>query len=238
MYGDISTTAYAKPEAAAQQALAGFLVKVYCWMAFALVVSGVCAWAVGTSEALAMMILGNKLVFWGLIIVEFLMVMGIAGLINRISAATATALFIAYAAVNGLTLSVIFLLYSPSSIAMTFGITAGTFGTMALIGTVTKRDLTSIGNICFMALIGLIIASLVNIFWANSMLYWIVTYAGVLIFVGLTAYDAQKVKAMYLDCDGSSEALQKVAVVGALALYLDFINLMLYLLRIFGGRRD
>ena len=140
---------------------------------------------------------------------------------------------------NGLTLSFIFIAYSLGSIAVTFAVTAGTFGAMAVIGTLTKKDLTSLGNLFFMALIGLIIASLVNLFWQNSILYWIVTYAGVLIFVGLTAYDAQKIKRMYLAAGtDDSETVRKIAVLGALTLYLDFINLFLYLLRIFGGRRN
>ena len=185
------------------------------------------------------MVFQNRAIFIILILAELGMVFWISAGINRMQAATATALFIAYSVLNGLTLSFIFIAYSLGSIAVTFAITAGTFGTMALIGTVTKKDLTSLGNLFFMALIGLIIASLVNIFWANETLYWIVTYAGVLIFVGLTAYDAQKIKQMYLAAGtDDSETVRKIAVLGALTLYLDFINLFLYLLRIFGGRRN
>lgn len=218
--------------------LAACLTGVYWWMTFALLVSGLSAYMVGTSEELVKLFVRTPAVFWGLAIVEILMVLGITAGINKLSAATATALFILYAAINGLTLSIIFMVYTMSSIALTFAVTAGTFGAMVVIGTVTKKDLTGIGNILLMALLGLIIASIVNIFWANSTLYWICTYAGVLIFVGLTAYDAQKIKLMYLNAGtGDPETTRKIAVLGALTLYLDFINLLLYLLRIFGRRR-
>lgn len=218
--------------------LASCLTGVYWWMTFALIVSGLSAYMVGTSPELTRIFVKNPAVFWGLAIVEFIMVIGITAGINKLSAATATALFILYSAVNGLTLSIIFMVYTMSSIALTFAVTAGTFGVMALIGTVTRKDLTGMGNLLLMALLGLIIASIVNIFWANSTLYWICTYAGVLIFVGLTAYDAQKIKQMYLNAGTDNpETTRKIAVLGALTLYLDFINLLLYLLRIFGRRR-
>lgn len=224
---------------AASPALAACLANVYWWMTFALLVSGVTAWAVGTSAELSRMIFQNRGVFLILILAELGMVLWISAGINRMQASTATALFIAYSVLNGLTLSFIFIAYSLGSIAVTFAVTAGTFGAMAVIGTLTKKDLTSLGNLFFMALIGLIIASLVNLFWQNSILYWFVTYAGVLIFVGLTAYDAQKIKRMYLAAGtDDSETVRKIAVLGALTLYLDFINLFLYLLRIFGGRRN
>jgi len=218
--------------------LAACLTGVYWWMTFALIVSGLSAYMVGTSPELAKIFVRNQAVFLILVIVEFVMVIGITAGINKLSAATATALFILYAAINGLTLSVIFIAYTMSSIALTFAVTAGTFGVMALIGTVTKKDLTSFGGLFMMLLLGLIIASVVNMFWANSTLYWICTYAGVLIFVGLTAYDAQKIKNMYLNAGTDNpETTRKIAVIGALSLYLDFINLLLYLLRIFGRRR-
>ena len=218
--------------------LAACLTGVYWWMTFALIVSGLSAYMVGTSPELAKIFVRNQAVFLILVIVEFVMVIGITAGINKLSAATATALFILYAAINGLTLSVIFIAYTMSSIALTFAVTAGTFGVMALIGTVTKKDLTSFGGLFMMLLLGLIIASVVNMFWANSTLYWICTYAGVLIFVGLTAYDAQKIKNMYLNAGTDNpETTRKIAVLGALSLYLDFINLLLYLLRIFGRRR-
>lgn len=215
--------------------VAAFLTGVYYWMTFALGLSALCAWAVGTTPNLVKMVYGTPL-FWVLIIGELALVFVLSGLILKMSASLATALFAAYAAINGVTLGVIFVAYSTAAITSAFLTTAVTFGAMAVYGTVTKRDLTKLGSILFMALIGLIIASIVNIFWANSTLYWAVTYLGVLIFVGLTAYDAQKIKNMYYQLGGTSEMNRKLMVLGALSLYLDFVNLFLYLLRIFGRR--
>ena len=218
--------------------IAAAMAGVYWWMTFALAVSGLAAYMVGTSEKLTQLILGKPAVFMVLAIIEIVMVIGITAGINKISAATATALFILYAAINGLTLSVIFIAYTLGSIAVTFAVTAGTFGVMALIGTVTKKDLSGLGSILLMALFGLIIASIVNFFWINKTLYWICTFAGVLIFVGLTAYDVQKIKKMLVNMGTDNpENVRKVAILGALTLYLDFVNLLLYLLRIFGRRR-
>ena len=211
---------------------------VYGWMTFALFLSGLCAWLVGTTPNLAKNLLTGGM-FWIFAIGEIALVFIISGLINKLSAAMATALFIAYAALNGITLGVIFLLYTASSIAVTFLVTAGTFCAMAVLGSVTKLDLSKLGSILFMALIGLLIASIVNIFWSNSTLYWICTYAGVLIFTGLTAYDVQKIRTLCLNADNEDfETTRKLSILGALTLYLDFINLMLYLLRILGNRRD
>ncbi|MCI6289636.1 MAG: Bax inhibitor-1/YccA family protein [Lentisphaeria bacterium] len=218
--------------------LTACLLNVYWWMAFALLISATSAYLVGTSEEMLKLFIKNPLMFWVAILVEFGLVIAISAGINRMAAATATALFILYAAVNGLTLSFIFAAYSTEAIVTTFAVTAGTFGAMAVIGTVTKKDLTSLGNLFFMALLGLIIASVVNLFCANSTLYWICTYAGILIFVGLTAYDANKIKMMYIQAGTDDrETVRKIAVIGALQLYLDFVNLFLYLLRIFGRRR-
>lgn len=218
--------------------LTACLLNVYWWMAFALLISATSAYLVGTSEEMLKLFIKNPLMFWVAILVEFGLVIAISAGINRMAAATATALFILYAAVNGLTLSFIFAAYSTEAIVTTFAVTAGTFGAMAVIGTVTKKDLTSLGNLFFMALLGLIIASVVNLFCASSTLYWICTYAGVLIFVGLTAYDANKIKMMYIQAGTDDrETVRKIAVIGALELYLDFVNLFLYLLRIFGRRR-
>ncbi|MBO4647799.1 MAG: Bax inhibitor-1/YccA family protein [Lentisphaeria bacterium] len=218
--------------------LARAMTGVYWWMTFALIVSGLSAWMVGTSPELSKLIIGNQAVFMILALVEIGMVIGISAGINKLSAATATALFILYAAINGLTLSVIFIAYRLDSIAVTFAVTAGTFGVMAVVGTVTRADLSKLGSLLMMALFGLIIASIVNIFWFNKTLYWICTYAGVLIFVGLTAYDVQKIKKMYINMGTDNpETVRKIAVLGALSLYLDFVNLLLYLLRIFGRRR-
>ncbi|OQA88693.1 MAG: Inner membrane protein YbhL [Lentisphaerae bacterium ADurb.Bin242] len=225
-------------EGSRSTALMSCLANVYWWMTFALMISALSAYLVGTSPELTKVFIQNRMLFFILLIAELGLVIWISAGINKMTASTATALFILYAALNGLTLSFIFAVYSIQMIAMTFAVTAGTFAAMAVIGTITKKDLTSFGNLFFMALIGLIIASVVNLFWANSTLYWICTYAGVLIFVGLTAYDANRIKQMYLTMGTDNpEAVRKVAVLGALALYLDFINLFLYLLRIF-GRRD
>ena len=210
--------------------------KVYVWMTLALVITGATAYGVATSPGLMMTIATNKLLFWGLIIAEFGLVVAISAAINKLSLTTATLLFILYSVINGATLSFIFAVYTMSSIASVFFITAGTFAVMAVIGYTTKKDLTSMGKILFMALIGIIIATVVNIFLKSTGLEMIVNYLGVLIFVGLTAYDSQKIKQMLLAAPDASEGAQKLALLGALSLYLDFVNLFIYLLRIFGRR--
>lgn len=214
-----------------------FINKVYAWMCLALAITGFVALRTVSSEAMMNLILGSQFVLMGLFIVEIGLVVWMVSAINRISSNMAIGLFLLYSALNGLTLSVLLLIYTGASVATTFFITAGTFGAMSAYGYFTKKDLTSWGNLLFMALIGMIIASVVNIFWHNSALYWLVTYAGVLIFVGLTAYDTQKIKKMSLELDIESEEGRKGAIMGALALYLDFINLFILLLRIFGNRR-
>ena len=210
--------------------------KVYVWMTLALVITGVTAYGVATSPGLMMAIATNKLLFWGLIIAEFGLVVAISAAINKLSLTTATLLFVLYSVINGATLSFIFAIYTMSSIASVFFITAGTFAVMAVIGYTTKKDLTSMGKILFMALIGIIIATIVNIFLKSTGLEMIVSYLGVLIFVGLTAYDSQKIKQMLLMAPDAGEGAQKIALLGALSLYLDFVNLFIYLLRIFGRR--
>jgi hypothetical protein len=212
--------------------------KVYLWMSLALVITGFTAYFVATSQTLLTMIFGNSLVMWGLIIAEFALVFTISGAINKLSLTTATLLFTLYSVLNGATLSVIFLAYTLSSIASVFFITSATFGAMALFGYFTKKDLSSWGRILFMALIGIIIATVVNIFLKSGALNMIVSYVGVLVFVGLTAYDSQKIKEMLLQAPDAGEGMQKIALLGALSLYLDFINLFIYLLRIFGSSRD
>jgi len=210
--------------------------KVYVWMTLALMITGATAYGVATSPGIQMALFSNQLLFWGLVIAEFALVIGISAAINRLSLTTATLMFILYSVINGAMLSSIFLIYTMSSIASVFFITAGTFGVMALIGYTTKKDLTSMGKILFMALIGIVIATIVNIFLKSSGLQMIVSYLGVLIFVGLTAYDSQKIKNMLQMAPDASEASQKLALLGALTLYLDFVNLFIYLLRIFGRR--
>ena len=212
--------------------------KVYLWMTLALVITGFTAFGIASNPGIAYAIVTNRLLFWGLVIAEFGLVIGISGAINKLSAVTATLLFVLYSIVNGATLSVIFMAYTMSSIASVFFITAGLFGVMAFIGYTTKTDLTSIGKILFMALIGIILATIVNLFVGSSMLNMIVSYIGVVIFTGLTAYDSQKIKNMLYNADSMDEGMQKIALLGSLTLYLDFINLFLMLLRIFGGNRD
>lgn len=211
--------------------------KVYLWMAMALVITGFTAYGVATSPAAISAIMTNSVLFWGLIIAEFGLVVWLSAAINRLSLSVATLMFVAYSVINGATLSVIFLAFTMSSITKVFFITAGTFGAMAAIGYTTKKDLSGLGKFLLMALIGLIIASVVNIFMRSTGLELIVSYIGVLVFAGLTAYDTQKIKQMLMAAEDTGETAQKIALLGALSLYLDFINLFLYLLRIF-GRRD
>jgi len=217
-----------------------FVTRTYGWMALALFISAVSAFFTAQNHTLLTMLFANgQIGFWILCIAEIILVLVLSAKIRTISVGAATAGFIAYSVIDGITLSSVFLIFQMDSIAAAFLGSALMFGIMSFYGATTKRDLTKLGSILFMALIGLIIASVVNMFWANSTLYWIVTYAGVLIFVGLTAYDAQAIKNLYLNMnDGASETRRKLAVLGALTLYLDFINLFLFLLRIFGGRRD
>ena len=199
--------------------------KVFVWMTLALAITGITAYGVASTPSLIMAILGNKALFWGLIIAELVLVFSVSGAINRLSLSTAT-------------LSVIFLAFSMTAIVKTFLITAGTFGVMALVGYTTKTDLTSMGKLLFMALLGLIIATVVNMFVRSSGFDLILSYVGVLIFVGLTAYDTQKIKQMCQLAPDAGEHMQKLALLGALSLYLDFINLFLYLLRIFGNNKE
>ncbi|MEI9936903.1 MAG: Bax inhibitor-1/YccA family protein [Pseudomonadota bacterium] len=228
---------YAQPMAGAQVRAdsSAFLRKVYAYMAGGLFATGVTATAVASSEVLVNMILQNRIVFYGLLIAEFVMVLAFSKVIGRISTAAAAAFFFAYAVLNGLTLSVIFLVYTASSIGSTFFVTAGTFAALSAYGYATKRDLTGVGNFAMMGLIGLIIASIVNIFLNSPMMYWLTTFVGVIVFTALTAYDTQKLK--QFAASTSPDQQSKVALQGALMLYLDFINLFLYLLRLLGRRR-
>lgn len=212
--------------------------KVFVWMTLALAITGLTAYGVATSPAILSLIFSSKVTFFGLIIAEFALVFAISGAINRLSLSTATMLFILYSVINGATLSTIFFAFSVATIGKVFFITAGTFGAMALVGYTTKTDLTSMGKLLFMALLGIIIASVVNMFVGSSGLDLILSYVGVLVFVGLTAYDTQKIKQMCQAAPDAGESAQKLALIGALSLYLDFINLFLYLLRIFGNNRD
>ncbi len=211
--------------------------SVYLWMVFALVITGLTAAYVANSPAYISALVNNPMLFYGVIIAELAVVFILSGRIHKMSFLTASLMFIFYSLLTGVSLSTIFLAYTESSIATTFLITAGTFGTMSLVGFVTKKDLSKLGGILFMALIGLIIATLVNIFLVSDTLGWIINYVGVLIFVGLTAYDTQKIKQMMREYGTDiNEQTQKMALMGSLSLYLDFINMFLYLLIIFGNR--
>ncbi len=214
-----------------------FLLKVFGWMAVGLGITGIMAMFTVQSAEILEFVFGNRFVYLGLIIAQLGLVVWLSARVQKMSALTATLVFCGYAVLTGLTLSVVFLAYTLSSLASTFFVTAGTFGAMYLYGTITRRDLTGLGSFMTMGLIGLVIASLVNLFLQNSTVYWITTYIGILIFVGLTAYDAQKIKQMSIVALEGAEAEQKGAIIGALRLYLDFINLFLLLLRLLGRRR-
>ncbi|MBP3738720.1 MAG: Bax inhibitor-1/YccA family protein [Muribaculaceae bacterium] len=208
--------------------------RVYGKMSLGLLVTALTSFAVLSSPSIMSVLFSHQAVFWVLMAVELGLVIAISAAINKLSTATATALFYLYSVVNGIVLTPIFMVYTMSSIGFTFLITSLTFGAMTIFGYVTKQDLTKFGAILFMGLIGLIICSLVNIFLQSSALEWGISIVGVLIFVGLTAWDTQKIKEMASMADQSQ--VGKVATLGALSLYLDFINLFLYLLRFFGSR--
>jgi FtsH-binding integral membrane protein len=209
--------------------------QVYVWMSLALFITGITALIIAGNDSLTYKLLSNPILFWGIAIAELVMVFVLAGRIHKMSLQTATILFIVYSILNGVTMSLLFLMYTSESIAATFFITAGTFGATSAYGYFTKKDLSSLGSILIMALIGILIASIVNIFMGSETLYWIISYAGVLIFVGLTAYDTQKIKEEVMNSE-VNETAYKIALMGALELYLDFINLFIYLLRIIGDR--
>ena len=214
-----------------------FITKVYGWMAGALAITGVVAmWTVG-SESMISFIFLNRWVFIGLLIVKLLMVGSLAALVHKMSVTTATVIFILYSILTGFVFAGLFLVYTTGSIASTFLITGGMFALMSAYGYFTGNDLTKFGSLLFMLLIGLIIASIVNIFMNSSMLYWITTYVGIFIFTGLIAYDTQKIKNMGAEVSEGTDEYRKGAIIGALSLYLDFINLFLMLLRIFGSRK-
>ncbi|MFZ1685233.1 MAG: Bax inhibitor-1/YccA family protein [Candidatus Zixiibacteriota bacterium] len=214
-----------------------FMTRVYGWMALALGVTGALAFWIATIPQLIELVVGNRFAFIVIILAELGMVYWLTSRIEKMSAQTATVLFLAYAAANGITFSVIFLQFTMSSIGTTFLVCGGTFGATSLYGYTTRRDLTGVGGFAIMGLFGLMIATIVNMFWRNETFYWATTYLGVLIFVLLTAWDTQKIKASNIIGNEGTEADRKEAIIGALRLYLDFINLFLMLLRLFGRRR-
>ncbi len=222
-----------------ENAVATLMRNMYVWMAIALTITGFTAFAVANSYSLIYAIATNSILFYGLIFAELGLVYFLSSRIFRMSFATAGLLFAVYSIINGVTLSLIFLIYEIGSIVSTFFITAGTFGAMAVVGSFLKKDLSIIGRFALMALIGLIIAGVVNIFMRSEGFSFIIAIIGVLVFTALTAYDAQKMKNLIAENGYEvNENTQKLALIGALELYLDFVNLFLYLLRLLGSRRD
>ena len=219
-------------------AVSVYMNQVYMWMTVGLGLTALIAWQTASSQAIMHFIFSNTLVIIGLVIAQFGLVIALSAAVHRFSAATATAMFLLYSGLTGVTLSSIFVVYTMGSIANAFLVTAATFGAMSVYGTVTKRDLTSMGSFLFMGLIGLVIAMVVNIFLQSAMMDFVISGIGVLIFTGLTAYDTQKLRQFGMNAPlGDAAALRRGAILGALTLYLDFINLFLMLLRLF-GRRD
>lgn len=230
---------YDKGQTLAQSSVFAVLMRnVYTWMACGLAMTALTAMIVGRNENWVYT-LATSGMYWGLFIAEVVLVIFLSARINKMSFATAGLMFAAYAILNGVTMSFIMLAYTAESIAQAFFVTAGTFGAMSLVGFFIKKDLSAMGRTLMMALIGLIIATIVNIFWQNSMMASILNYAGVIIFVALTAYDTQKIKVMLQQAQyaGISDQTNKLALMGSLTLYLDFINLFLYILRLFGNRK-
>jgi uncharacterized protein len=224
--------ATANPLATQTESANDILWITYRWMSVGLGVTGLVAWIVSQSPQALEIFVGNHLVFYGLLLAQLGLVIAFGSVAARATTAAAAAMFFAYAALTGVTFSVLFLVYTSSSIASTFLVTGGTFAGLSLFGATTKSDLSGVGRFAIFALIGLILASVVNIFLASSALMWVTTFAGVVIFAALTAYDTQKLKALYAAGVGGNLALR-----GALTLYLDFINMFLFLLRLFGRRR-
>ena len=229
-----SSVAQLENEMSLQAYVSRVMRGVYFKMFLGLLVTAAASFFTLGSASFLTLVYGNKAVFFGIIIAELALVFGLSAAINKLSTGMATLLFFLYSALNGVTLSYIFAIYSPQSIFLTFCITAGTFGAMSIYGYFTRQDLTKMGSFLIMALLGLIVCAVVNIFLANSALDWVISIAGVAIFVGLTAWDTQKIKQMAAMTDTTNAG--KVATLGALSLYLDFVNLFIHLLRIFGSR--
>ena len=233
-----NNTANTQNTVVSETAFSKLMRNVYAWMCAGLLMTALTAMGIAKNAELFTTLMTNKLLFWGIMIAEIALVIYLSARIMRMSFFSASLCFAAYSILNGVTMSFIFMAYTTESIAQTFLITAGTFGAMSLVGFFIKKDLSVMGRMLIMLLIGLIIASVINIFLASSTMAVILNYLGVIIFVGLTAYDTQKIKQMlqYSSYYGISEQTQKMALLGSLTLYLDFINMFLYLLRIFGNR--
>ena len=222
----------------AQASESSFISKVYLWMSFGLMVSAAGSFWILSQPALLKAVFTNNLLLFGLIGAELGLVIWLSAAIRTMGSGLAKGLFVGYSFLNGVTLASVFLVYTGSSIVQTFLITAGTFFFFALYGSTTKKDLTGVGNLAFMGLIGILLASVVNIFLKSSALMWVTTFIGIAVFLGLIAYDTQKLKALHAAGFENVEMEKKLAIMGALTLYLDFINLFILLLRIFGKRRD
>ena len=229
-------SAFATTTVAGAERVTAFLQKVYGWMCVGLGITASVAYGVASSPAVLQAIVANKFLFFGLVIAELGLVFYLSARVNRLAPGTAAGLFLLYSALNGVTLAFIFLAYTGASIATTFLVTAGMFGALALYGSTTRRSLAGVGQFVFMGLIGVLLASVVGMFWHNSGLQFVISVVGVIVFTGLTAWDAQRLKQMAAVTPEGQ--VGSYAVVGALALYLDFINLFLFLLRFLGGRRD
>ncbi|MBT0718718.1 Bax inhibitor-1/YccA family protein [Rosenbergiella epipactidis] len=215
-----------------------YMTQVYGWMTTGLLLTAFVSWFAARTPAVMEAIFSSRITFFGLIIAQLAVVFVLSGMVHKMSAALATGLFMLYSVLTGLTMASIFLAFTYSSIASTFVVTAAMFGAMTVYGAVTKRDLSKLGSLLFMALIGILIASLVNYWLKSTALMWAITYIGVVVFVGLTAYDTQKLRQLGENIDASDKAnFRRYSIVGALTLYLDFINLFMMLLRIFGDRR-
>jgi len=227
--------AFSPAQIAAEQA--EFMRKVYAYMAGGLALTALAAWLVAMSPSAVQFIFGNRIVFYGLLAAELIMVFSFSAMAQRLSASGAASLFFLYSTVNGITLAFVFFVYTTASVYATFLVTAGTFGGMSIYGYLTKRDLTGVGHFMMMGLWGLILAGIVNLFMRSDTMYWLTTFMGVVIFTGLTAYDTQKIKDLNVIGNAGTDEDAKEAIHGALVLYLDFINLFLHLLRLLGRRR-
>ena len=234
-YEVVPDTSVTSPFSSADR-VSAFLRAVYGWMCMGLGVTAMTAWFIASSPGLVMAIATNRPVFWGLIIAQFGIVLLLSARVQKLSASTASLLFLVYSALTGVTISFVLMAYTGESVTSTFLVTSGMFGGLAAYGTATKRSLAGLGQFLFMGLIGVVLASLVGIFWHSDALQFVISFIGVIVFTGLTAYDAQRLKGMALAMPEGQTG--SYAIVGALALYLDFINLFLFLLRFMGNRRD
>jgi FtsH-binding integral membrane protein len=227
-------TAWAPPIVAEQ--VGQFLRAVYAWMCAGLTITATTTWFIAASPGVPLLIATNRLLFWGLVIAQLGIVLVLSARVQRLAASTAALLFIIYSALTGVTMSFVLLVYTGESVATTFVVAAGMFGAMALYGTVSARSLAGLGQLLFMGLMGVVLASVVGMFWHSDALQFVISFIGVIVFTGLTAYDAQRLKAMAMALPSGQTG--SLAVVGALALYLDFINMFLFLLRFMGNRRN